>query len=74
MYEIREANNSDFEFLFKLKKLAEFEPTTSLMTIEGKETQVSSGDMIVNKRFGTHGLVNTSSHDIELLIIQASLK
>ena len=30
MYEIREANNSDFEFLFKLKKLAEFEPINAV--------------------------------------------
>lgn len=44
------------------------------MTIEGKEQHVSAGDMIVNKAFGTHGLVNTSEQDIELLIIQASLK
>jgi len=44
------------------------------MIIEGKEQRVTSGDMIVNKAFGTHGLVNTSEKDIELLIIQASLK
>lgn len=44
------------------------------MTIEGEERKVTSGDMIVNKRFGTHGLVNTSANEIELLIIQASLK
>lgn len=44
------------------------------MTIEGEDRKVAPGDMIVNKRFGTHGLVNTSDHEIELLIIQASLK
>ncbi|MEZ8411721.1 cupin domain-containing protein [Vibrio splendidus] len=44
------------------------------MIIEGVETKVTAGDMIVNKRFGTHGLANTSKKDIELLIIQASLK
>jgi uncharacterized cupin superfamily protein len=44
------------------------------MIIEGEEHKVSSGDMIVNKRFGTHGLVNTSGQEIELLIIQASQK
>jgi quercetin dioxygenase-like cupin family protein len=44
------------------------------MTIEGEDRKVASGDMIVNKRFGTHGLVNTSDNEIELLIIQASLK
>ncbi|MCW8349313.1 MULTISPECIES: cupin domain-containing protein [Vibrio] len=44
------------------------------MIIEGEEHKISSGDMIVNKRFGTHGLVNTSDQEIELLIIQASQK
>ncbi len=44
------------------------------MIIEGEEKKVSSGDMIVNQRFGTHSLLNTSEQEIELLIIQASLK
>jgi len=44
------------------------------MTIKGGDRKVASGGMIVNKRFGTHDLVNTSDNDIELLIIQASLK
>ena len=44
------------------------------MIIEGEKRPVIAGDMIVNQRFGTHGLANTSNHDIELLIIQASLK
>jgi len=45
-----------------------------LMTIEGIEQPVGKGDMILNKPCGTHGLLNNSSKDIELLIIQASLK
>ena len=44
------------------------------MIIEGETKRVIAGDMIVNKRFGTHGLLNDSAEDIELLIIQASLK
>ncbi|WP_422133981.1 cupin domain-containing protein [Endozoicomonas sp. ALD040] len=44
------------------------------MTIDGKERRVSTGDMIVNKPYGCHSLVNDSSEEIELLIIQASLK
>jgi len=44
-----------------------------LMTIEGREQQVSTGDMILNKPGGTHGLLNNSASEIELLIIQASL-
>ena len=45
-----------------------------LMTIEGKEQRVSKGDMILNKPYGTHGLLNNSNQVLELLIIQASLK
>jgi len=45
-----------------------------LMIIEGEEKRVSKGDMILNKPHGTHGLLNDSSEQLELLIIQASLK
>ena len=45
-----------------------------LMTIEGETQRVSKGDMILNKPHGTHGLLNDSSQELELLIIQASLK
>jgi len=44
------------------------------MTIEGESRKVTSGDMIVNKPHGTHGLMNSSDSEIELLIIQASTK
>jgi quercetin dioxygenase-like cupin family protein len=44
------------------------------MTIEGKEKVVRKGDMVLNKPYGSHGLLNNSSENIELLIIQASLK
>ncbi|NQZ90418.1 MAG: cupin domain-containing protein [Colwellia sp.] len=45
-----------------------------LMTIEGEEQRVGKGDMILNKPYGTHGLFNDSNQELELLIIQASLK
>ncbi|MCJ8326805.1 MAG: cupin domain-containing protein [Campylobacterales bacterium] len=45
-----------------------------LMTIEGESCRVKKGDMILNKPNGTHGLLNDSSQELELLIIQASLK
>lgn len=44
------------------------------MTIDGEKQCVSEGDMIVNRKFGTHGLINDSLNDLKLLIIQASLK
>jgi len=43
-----------------------------LMTIAGKEQKVGAGDMILNKPYGCHGLLNNSNKNIELLIIQAS--
>lgn len=45
-----------------------------LMTIEGEDKRVSQGDMILNKPYGTHGLLNDSDQELELLIMQASLK
>jgi len=45
-----------------------------LMTIEGEDKRVGKGDMILNKPHGTHGLLNDSNQELELLIIQASLK
>ncbi len=44
------------------------------MLIEDDERRVGAGDMILNRPGGTHGLVNDSDADIELLIVQASLK
>nr|WP_239480611.1 cupin domain-containing protein [Parashewanella hymeniacidonis] len=43
------------------------------MTIDGIESKVTKGDIIKNKPFGEHGLVNDSDNDIELLIIQVSM-
>lgn len=45
-----------------------------LMTIENEKQRVGKGDMILNKPHGTHGLLNDSDHELELLIMQASLK
>ncbi|MEW6997428.1 cupin domain-containing protein [Colwelliaceae bacterium BS250] len=45
-----------------------------LMTIEGEEQRVGKGDMILNKPYGTHGLLNDSNQELELLIMQTSLK
>ena len=40
------------------------------MTIDNQEVKVKKGDMIKNKPFGEHGLINDSDSDIDLLIIQ----
>ena len=42
--------------------------------MEGKEQQVTKGDMILNNPYGNHGLLNNGKQNIELLIIQASNK
>ena len=44
-----------------------------LMKIENEETPVSKGDMILNPMGGRHGLVNNSSENIDLLVIQISV-
>ena len=43
------------------------------MTIDNEEFKVKKGDMIKNRPYGEHGLVNDSNSDIDLLIIQLSL-
>jgi len=45
-----------------------------IMTIDGKKQPVVEGDMILNRPFGEHGLLNNSDKELELLIIQASNK
>lgn len=45
-----------------------------LMTLDGKEVIVRKGDMILNSADGQHGLVNNSSEDIDLLVIQVGIK
>jgi len=45
-----------------------------VMTIDGKQQSIGEGDMILNRPFGEHGLLNNSDNEIVLLIIQASNK
>ncbi|WOX06347.1 cupin domain-containing protein [Microbulbifer pacificus] len=47
---------------------------SGLMAIEDQEHRVSTGDMILNRPGGRHGLLNDGAEEIELLIIQASMK
>lgn len=43
------------------------------MTINGEPVTVKSGDMILNRAFGEHGLVNSSDANIDLLVIQVGI-
>ena len=47
---------------------------SGLMTINDQQKKVSEGDVIFNKPNWKHGLLNDKDQDIELLVIQASLK
>lgn len=44
------------------------------MTIDGEKYPVKKGDIIKNRPYGEHGLVNDSNADIELLIIEIAIK
>lgn len=41
-----------------------------LMHVDGQEFEVSEGDVIVNRPGGTHGLRNTGSVDLRLIVIE----
>jgi oxalate decarboxylase/phosphoglucose isomerase-like protein (cupin superfamily) len=42
------------------------------MFLEGRAVPVTSGDVVVNRPHGEHGLVNHSSDDLYLLVFQTS--
>ena len=42
------------------------------MQVDGELREVSAGDIILNKPFGTHGLENHSDKDIKILVIGIS--
>ena len=46
---------------------------SGLMRVEDEETVVTKGDMVLNPAGGRHGLINNSSNQIDLLVIQASI-
>ena len=45
-----------------------------LMTTDGKEVVVRKGDMILNPAGGHHGLLNNSTENIDLLVIQVGIQ
>jgi len=40
------------------------------MVVDGREYRVSAGDLVLNRRGGSHGLLNDSDDSIELLVWQ----
>ena len=47
---------------------------TGLMKLEDEEVTVEQGDMILNPRGGSHGLTNNSDGDLDILVIQVSIR
>ncbi len=41
-----------------------------VMTVNGETQRVTSGDVIVNPPFGSHGIVNDSDKDMKLLVME----
>jgi mannose-6-phosphate isomerase-like protein (cupin superfamily) len=42
-----------------------------VMTVDGESRDVCAGDVIVNKPFGSHGIINNSNQDLKLLVFEA---
>jgi mannose-6-phosphate isomerase-like protein (cupin superfamily) len=42
------------------------------MVVDGQEYRVKSGDLVLNRRGGSHGLLNDSDHLIDLLVWQVA--
>lgn len=43
---------------------------SGLMTVDGETKEVRAGDIVVNKPFGTHGLINDSDLDLKILVLE----
>ncbi|EKQ56501.1 MULTISPECIES: cupin domain-containing protein [unclassified Clostridium] len=44
-----------------------------LMTVDDESKQVQQGDVIVNKTFGSHELINNSSDDLKILVFEVGI-
>jgi quercetin dioxygenase-like cupin family protein len=45
---------------------------TATMFLDGRSFAVQAGDIVPNRPFGEHGLVNDSEQDVHLFVIQTS--
>lgn len=43
---------------------------SGLMVVDGEERQVNAGDVIVNKPFGSHGLINNTKEDLKVFVFE----
>ncbi|MEU5273565.1 cupin domain-containing protein [Streptomyces hygroscopicus] len=47
---------------------------SGLMFLEGERFRVGAGDVIVNRPFGEHGLVNDGERELRLLVFEESVR
>ena len=40
------------------------------MTLDGEAKEVKAGDIVVNKAFGTHSLINNTNADLKILVLE----
>ena len=45
-----------------------------LMHVDGKDLEVGPGDVVMNRRGGTHGLKNVSETELRLVVIEVGTK
>lgn len=43
---------------------------SGLMTVDGEKKQVKKGDIIINKPFGSHGLLNNANENLRVLVFE----
>jgi mannose-6-phosphate isomerase-like protein (cupin superfamily) len=43
---------------------------TGLMTVDGEDQQVVRGDVVFNRRGGSHGLANNGTTDLEIMVVE----
>lgn len=44
-----------------------------LMIVDGEEKEVSAGDIIINKPYGQHGLMNNSDEDLRIFVFEVGI-
>ena len=43
---------------------------TGLMTVDGEQARVGPGDVVLNRRGGSHGLENNGTVDLAILVVE----
>lgn len=43
---------------------------SGIMTVDGESRSVTKGDVIINRPFGSHGLLNNSKEEMKILVFE----